>query len=178
MTETINFINKEKKSVIALSERFNILKKKKWDSFTYLLELNIQISHLNTIYNKEYAEKNRSINNLGDELSDILLQLICLMDEEHITFSKKDKIEYSNSDIEGFNILLGQLTEGMLEKYEYRFPKKHEDYNNIDDYIRNLLLKMFLLARNIARKNNLTLSIEFEKMLIDANNFIDRKIAA
>lgn len=78
MKEMIKFLDIHYKDAIKLVNDFDITKNKKWEVKDYLNELYVQIGHVfNVLYNDEHVnEENRNINNLGDELSDVLLQLI------------------------------------------------------------------------------------------------------
>lgn len=173
-----NFLNTSFDKAINLKIAFKKLEEKEWDSITVLNELNVQLGHVYNIYNhdQEITENHRLINNLGDELSDVLLQLSYLSYLEKIDFNNLEKYSnYSYSKIDGLSILFGQLTESLLEKYDYRFKKQHDNFPNVDDFIKDRIIKMFLIVFNIGEKENIDLIKEFDDMYIDASNFIERK---
>lgn len=180
MNNLKEFLNKEYEKAIILKDEFKKLEHKEWDSLTVLLELTVQISHVYNVFNndKEIIEINRPIDNLGDELSDVLLQLSYLSYLEKIEFINLDDYEnYHYNNLDGLNILLGQLTESLLEKYNYRFKKGRASFKTIDEFIKDRIIKMFIITLDIAQKHNLDMNKEFEIMYNDATNFINRKLA-
>ncbi len=173
------FIETKLSKAVELKEKFKVLEKKDWNSLTVLLELNVQLSHVyNVLYNDDSVnEINRSINNLGDELSDVLLQLSYLSHLENVDFTKiNNYLNYSNSNINSLSILFGQLTECLLEKYDYRFNKRRDGFNSNQEFIEDRLLKMFMIVSNIADANNIDILKEFDLMYDDAQAFIKKSI--
>ena len=166
---------------INLKNKFRLIEIKDWDSLTVVSELTVQIGHIFNFFIKdsEISENNRLFNDLGDELSDVLLQLTYLIYLEECVISKQDieafrDFDYSN--IVSLPILLGQLHEALLEKYEYRFDKDRAGFKNRDEFIKDRILRIYLIVFNFAANNNLDLNDEFEKMNQDASNFIMRKL--
>lgn len=100
MNDIIYFIDNYYDKAIELKERFKVTEDKKWDSLTVISELNVQFGHLTYLLSdyKEYGEKNRNIHNVGDELSDVLLQIFALCNKCKINIR-----EYKNRY--NFNIL-------------------------------------------------------------------------
>ena len=68
------------------------------------------------------------------------------------------------------------MTEALLEKYGYRFTKDRTNFDDINAFIKDRLIKLFIIVLNIADSYNLDINKEFEVMFEDANNFIKRKI--
>ena len=77
-----NYYNKAQK----LSNDFSITRDFEWTPLVILNELAVQLGHIyNIIYqNEAINEPGRIFNNLGDELSDVFLQLIALADSMSI----------------------------------------------------------------------------------------------
>lgn len=173
------FLTNEYQKALQLKDEFNKLKNKDWNSLIVLLELNVQIGHVFNIFNhaKDITELNRPINNLGDELSDVLLQLSYLLYLEKIDLTNLEQYSnYQYHELDGLTIILGQLTEALLEKYGYRFTKDRTNFDDINTFIKDRLIKLFIIVLNIADSYNLDINKEFEVMFEDANNFIKRKI--
>ena len=174
-----SFINNKLSKAVSLKEQFKVLEKKDWDSLTVLLELNIQLSHLYNVFTSSDAinEEGRVFDNLGDEISDVLLQLSYLSYLEKIDFSTLDNYQnYTYDKIEGLSILFGQLTEVFLEDYEYRFVKSRPGFNTHKDFITDRIIKMFLIVSNLADKYNIDILNEFDTMYEDATNFIKKSV--
>ena len=74
----IEFLDQFYDVAIRLSNDFAQTREKEWGPLVILNELGVQIGQIyNIIYhNENVSEKNRKFVNLGDELSDVLLQLI------------------------------------------------------------------------------------------------------
>lgn len=179
MNNFVEFIQKNYNKAITLKEKFKKIENKEWDSLTVLLELIVQTGHCINVLKPDEAinEKDRHINNLGDELSDILLQLSYFSYLEKIEFTNLEQYEsYNYNDLTGLIVLLGQTSEALLEKTKYRFDKPRSGFNSKQDFIKDRLIKMFLIIFNFAEANQIKIDKEFDEMIIDASNFIERKI--
>lgn len=180
MNEFINFIQNNYNQALTLKEKFCQLEKKKWNSLTVTLELMVQLGHTFNVLNKNILinENGRSINDLGDELSDMLLQLSYLSFLENINLTNLEKYnEYDYNDLNGLPILLGQLTEALLEDKEYRFTKKRVGFASTKDFIKDRIIKMFLIIFHFASKNNININNSFNNMVVDATKFIESKVS-
>ena len=108
MNDIIKFLDIHYKNALKLVSDFDITKSKSWDPQIYLNELYVQLGH---VYNVLYANENvnetkRKIDNLGDELSDVLLQLINLAKIMNIDMYEIKKYkDYDYHDINGISIL-------------------------------------------------------------------------
>lgn len=173
MNRVKSFIEKYEMKASQLNKGFDLVKDQDWNSLVVMNELFFQISHVFTIMAPEYGEKERDIHDLGDELSDILLQLLYLKEKENIVFDT-DQYVCSYDDVEGLVIVGGQLLEGLMEKYGYRFKKNHENFLELDDFIENRLLKMFFLVFNIAEIYDIDIEKKFDEMLISAKDFLKK----
>ena len=174
------FLTNEYKKALLLSNEFSKLPNKEWNSLIVLLELNVQIGHVFNTFNhdEDITEINRPINNLGDELSDVLLQLCYLLYLEKIELNSLDEYQnYQYSHLDGLSILFGQLTEALLEKYGYRFSKDRTNFADINAFIKDRIVKVFIIVLKMADYYNLNMNKEFDDMYEDADNFVKRKIA-
>lgn len=173
-----DFLNSQFDNAIKLKERFKKTEPKKWTSLTVVCELNVQYAHLiNTTYHDNYLdEKGRNIVNTNDELCDVLLQLCYLSYLEGININNIKKYKNKKINIEYAIILLGQLTEAIMEKEKYRFNKNRIGFNSINDFIEDRLLRLFIIVGNFALNNKINIIKEFDLMLIDANNFLDNYV--
>lgn len=177
MEDVIKFLDKYYKKALKLVSDFDITKSKQWNSQTYLNELYVQVGHVyDVLYSIDSAkEDKRIIDNLGDELSDVILQLINLAKNLGINmYEIKDYLNYDCKDLNGITILLGQLTEAIMENNDCRFKKNRFGFNNSYDFVKDRLFKIFIITFQIAKQYNLDLSQEFQAMLTDANGFIKR----
>ena len=173
------FIKINYPKAIELKKKFKIIEKKEWNSITVLAELTVQLSHLyNALYpSEEINEEGRNISNIGDEISDVLLQLSYLAYIEKININNIKKYEdYSYDRITGLSVLLGQLTERILEKYDYRFDKNRPGFATPKAFIEDRILKMFAIVDNYAVRKGIDINKEFNDMYEDATSFITKKI--
>lgn len=170
----IRFIDECYNDAITLKENFKITESKEWDIITVILELGVQIGHIFDIKcnNDDLKEPMRNINNLGDEMSDVLLQTMYLGYLEKVNF--KEKIDFEYSDINGIIVLYGQLVETVMEETNYRFKKERAEFNTRLDFIKDRILKIYLLTINYAKKNNINVIEEFKKMKKDAEGFLKK----
>lgn len=175
MKDIIDFLDNEYDKALQLCKDFDITKEKEWTPLVYLNELQVQIGHIyNISIKKDYVtEPNRDFNDMGDEISDVLLQLINLARSLNIDmYEIKNEKDTSISDFNTLPLLLGQLSEIVMEQYGYRFRKDRDTFNNSNEFIKSRIFKMFIITYNFAKKNNLDIVVEFDKMLDDANNFL------
>jgi len=177
MEDIIRFLDIHYKNALKLVSDFDITKNKKWDPQIYLNELYVQLGHVyNVLFNNdEVNETKRKINNLGDELSDVLLQLINLSKILNIDMYEIQKLkDYSYDNINGISILLGQLTEAVMEINECRFKKSRYGFDSSYDFVKDRIFKLFIITYNISKDYKLDMIKEFGDMLNDANGFLDR----
>ena len=176
-----DFLENNYNKAIDLKRRFRLIEKKDWDSLTVVSELTVQIGHIFNFFIKddEISEKNRRFENLGDELSDVLLQLTYLTFLEGFEIRKEDIDLYRNfeyANVISLPILLGQLHEALLEKNEYRFEKSRFGFETTNDFIKDRIIRIYLIVFNFADGYLIDLDEEFNKMNVDASNFILRKL--
>ena len=168
----IEFIDKCYEDAVKLKKGFKKTEEKELNIITVLLELVVQIGHLFDLKcnNIELKENNRNINNIGDEISDVLLQTLYLGFLENVDFKKEIKFEYSN--IEGLMVLYGQLVEAVMEEESYRFKKERNGFENRLEFIKDRILKIYILTINYSLKINIDVITEFNKMKEDAEKFL------
>ena len=176
------FLDNYYDKAIELKNRFRITENKKWNSITVLGEMNTQLGHFCLLMSehKEYKEVGRNIHDIGDELSDIVLQIIVLAWKLKINLKEYEynykKVEFSSiSDaLLSFNVLYGQVSEIILEKYNYRHYKIRYEFSKVNDFILFKLANMLEIIFNIADTLNVDMSHEFDLMLKDASGFLNR----
>lgn len=181
-----DFITKYYLESIVLKERFKITEKKEWNALHVLNELQVQLGHVASLLsnNKEYCEKERDITNIGDEFSDVLLQLFSYSNKIKVDIRKFKFSEELNNDTPENNIInlltiVGQLSEITLEKEEYRHYKIRYGFPKIEQYIISLFEQFLQIVFSIINALNINIDEEYSNMLKDANNFLDKyKIAA
>lgn len=174
------FLNEYYDKSIKLKENFKITEDKSWNAITVLAELNVQLGHLSYLIsdNKEYGEKNRKINNYGDELSDVILQLIVLcwkqkIDIKNYSYDYK-KLNFDNKEaITSFNTIYGQISEIILEKNKYRHYKIRYGYATQDKFLLNNIAKLIEIVFTIADNLNIDMHNAYNAMLLDASKFLN-----
>ena len=177
MKDIIKFLDVHYKSALKLVSDFDITKNKAWNPQIYLNELYVQLGHVyNVLFaNENVNENKRKIDNLGDELSDVLLQLFNLAKIMNINmYDIKDYKDFKYDNINGITILLGQLTEAVMEINECRFKKSRYGFDSSYDFVKDRLFKLFIITYNISKDYKLDMIKEFDDMLKDANGFLDR----
>lgn len=177
--DIIKFIACKLADSIELESQFAQIKKQKWnDSMVLIAELNVQLGQLSMILNATdgVLEPERQFNDIGDELSDILLNLLYLSHLENVEVDDVTKYkDFNIYDLKILTAILGKLAEVILEKNGYRFEKKHGNYENTQNYIKDLISLMYFIIFNYASIHSINLNEEFDKMLSDAKNFVNKK---
>jgi len=177
MKDIIKFLDTHYENALKLVSDFDITKSKKWDASDYVQELLVQVGHVYTVLDQDddVKESKRKIDNLGDELADVLLQLINLarimnIDMYEITSLKS----YKSSNVNGLSILMGQLAEVIMENNSARFKKNRDGFNTSYDFIKDRIFKLFIITYNIGKEHKLNLIKEFSLMCDDANGFLTK----
>ena len=176
------FINDYYDKAIELKKMFQITENKKWNQFTVLAELNVQFGHLTYLLSdyKEYGELNRNIHDLGDELSDVLLQIFslcwkCNIDLKNFNYDYSiPKFNTCSEAILVFNTVYGQVSEIIMEIEEYRHYKIRYGYSKQNDYLLTNIAKLIEIVFYIGKEFNIDFSYEFDKMFKDASGFLER----
>ena len=87
-----NFFTKFLEKSKTLRERFVVTTKNEWNPMSVLAELFVQIGHVFTVLkNSPYLEKDRKIDDLGDEMSDVVFQLIIIGNMYNFDFENLKK---------------------------------------------------------------------------------------
>ena len=160
----IKFLDIHYQNALKLVSDFDITKENDWNTKDYLNELYVQLGHVYNVLFSDHNvnEENRKIDNLGDELSDVLLQLINLARILNINmYDIKNLDSYNYDEVSGLSILLGQVTEAIMEMNQCRFKKDRSGFNSSYEFVKDRLLKMFMITYNIAEKYNLDMIKEF-----------------
>lgn len=176
------FLDNYYDKAIELKKNFKITEDKNWNAITVLGEMNTQLGHFCLLMSehKEYKEVGRNIHDIGDELSDIVLQIVALAWKLKLNLKEYEynykKVEFSsiNDAILSFNVVYGQVSEIILEKYKYRHYKIRYEFSKVNDFILYKLANMLEIIFNIANVLNVNMAHEFDLMLNDANKFLDR----
>ncbi len=173
------FVDQFYDQAICLSNAFSITREHDWNALIILNELSVQLGQIyNIMYDNEVVgERNRKFCNLGDELSDVLLQLLSLYD---CMYSDPIRIQSEFREIHWMSlpILLGQLNEAVMEKYGYRFNKPREGFEKLDDFIQHRIFLLLSIVFQIAAFHGLDMSFEFSEMILDANNFLNQNFVS
>ena len=172
----IEFLDMHYQTAIELVHEFDKTKEKKWEVGDYLNELYVQIGHVyNVLYKDPFVdESKRKVDNLGDELSDVLLQLINLADILNIDMYEVKAMNESYHDINGLPILLGQLSEIIMEMNHCRFKKERVGFRTSHEFAQDRLFKLFILIFNISKMYHLDMIKEFGDMVEDAKRFLSQ----
>lgn len=173
--EIVEFLDKYYLRALKLSAGFSATREFEWTPLLVLNELSVQAGHVyNTIYKSEAVdEPGRNFTNLGDELSDIFLQIITLAYSLHIDlYNLKSLFSVKEDSWFALPVLLGQLNEAIMEKYGYRFRKTHGKFKTVEQFIEDRLLRLFIVNYRIAQKYHIDINNEFNSMLDDANSFL------
>lgn len=173
------FINYCYDEAVKLKEQFKITENKPWTALTVTNEMNVQLGHYCFIIcNTEYTkEKGRNIINPKDELADILLQLCALCNKLNIKKERLTSYEVTFDSIYEailmINVLLGQITESIMEIEGYRHDKNREGYNTKDDFIIERINKCFSIIFLISERQKYDMIEEFYKMKENAVAFLE-----
>lgn len=173
--EMVEFLNKYYLKALKLSADFSATRIFEWTPLLILNELNVQVGHVyNIIYKSEVVdEPGRNFTNMGDELSDIFLQIITLAYSLDVDlYNLKCLFPVEEDSWFALPILLGQLNETIMEKYGYRFTKTHGGFKTVEQFIEDRLLRLFIVTYHIAQKYHIDINKEFNSMLENANSFL------
>jgi len=175
MNSIIQFLNHYYESAQLLSRSFEKTRKHSWNSLVILNELGIQIGQIyNIVYQNDMVnEGHRRFSNLGDELSDVILQLIALADSLEINLFEIQNYQFpSELNFMSLPILFGQLNESVMEKLGYRFSKPREGFLKIEDFIRDKIYRLFYVVFQLSTFHGLNMEQEFSEMIFDAQHFL------
>lgn len=168
------FIDENYEPAIELKKGFQITEDKPWDAMTVLTELYVQIGHLSFLIekNEKTAEIGRNIINLGDEVSDVFLQIFALTWKLNIDLTKVFKEENCGSTINDMCTLTGQITETVMELYGFRHFKKRQGFDRLEDFLNYKINCLICVVYNFGISYNLDVNKEFKAMIDDASNFL------
>lgn len=165
---------------IELKRQFRITQDKEWDAMVIMNELVVQLGHYSYIICKsQYTrEEGRKINDAGDELSDILLQLCALCGKLNINKKNINEIKPTlKSNVDAtlqLVTLVGQITEAIMELEKYRHNKERCGYKNKKDFIIDRICKCFSIIFWIADNEKIDMILEYNKMEKNSIKFLKR----
>lgn len=176
------FFEKYYDAAIELKEKFKITENKKWTPLTVLAELQVQVGHLSYLLSdyKDYGEAERKIDNIGDEISDVLLQIIAYCWKSNINIKDYDyeyklvKLINPKEAILISNTLIGQITETTMEMMGFRHYKIRYGFSRQSEFIKYKLVRLIEIMFSLGEKLKVDLNKEFGDMLKDATGFLDR----
>lgn len=179
-SKVYEFIDNFYKKSAMLKDEFKITENKKWDIFSLLSEFTVQLGHLSLLLS-DYdtnAENNRKINDISDEISDVIFQTFNINRKLNADIeSKKYNYEYiefndNKEYILNINILIGQLSESMLEEKEYRHYKVRYGYPEISDFNNEKIYKIFELLYSLCIRLKIDINSEYKNMINSAECFL------
>ena len=175
------FIQNNTPKSIELEERFSRIKENKWTPNTVLHEIGVQLGQLMSILNNSQAseEEGRKFTDISDELCDIALQLIYLTSALSLDLSlisKEEKyINYDSTNLFDLYPLYGQITEAFLEEEKNRYAKPREGFATRLDFIKDRIIKMYIIIFNYAEENNIDMNKRYRAMCTEAARFVHNK---
>ena len=169
-----NFLEKSK----ILRERFIITAKNEWSPMSVLTELYVQVGHVYTVLkNSSYLEENRKIDDLGDEVSDVVFQLTIIGNMYNFDYENYEAKVLDDPTLEDLIIVLGQLSEAVMEDCGHRFEKPRQGFDTTVDFIKFFIVALLypLSLYDKSSYNTTKLSTAFFKPLsvlgLEVNNF-------
>ena len=158
-----------------LRERFVITTKNKWNPMSVLTELYVQIGHVYTVLkNSSYLEENRKIDDLGDEVSDVVFQLIIIGNMYNFDYENYQTKSIKDANMEDLIVVIGQLSEAVMEDCGHRFEKPRYGFETTLDFIKFKISQGFDIIFEISNSLGLQLEKEYQKMIDSANNWLDK----
>ena len=177
--------------IIKLRRYFKITESKKWDFYKGVNELIVQIGHLGiALHSKfktedfeEVREKGRIIENIADELSDCLLQVVPLMlsvgfsEKEVLDVIQKRRVSISQTPVQvqyqKLIIIASQLVESSMKIFTIRFAKKRDDYYTSEEsFIRDRLSQFLVCLLDLYTFFEIDIYQSFYDMREEAENFL------
>lgn len=170
-----NFFTKFLEKSKTLRERFVVTTKNEWNPMSVLAELFVQIGHVFTVLkNSPYLEKDRKIDDLGDEMSDVVFQLIIIGNMYNFDFENYQSEKIYNATLEDLIIVIGQLSEAVMENCGHRFEKARQGFSTTLNFIKFKIKQSFDIVFEITKLFDLKLEVEYQKMIDSANNWLDK----
>ncbi len=175
------FIKNNTPQSIELEEKFSRIKENRWTPNTVLHEIGVQLGQLMSILNNSKAsqEEGRTFNDISDELCDIALQLIYLTSALSLnleSISKEERyINFDSTNLFDLYPLYGQITEAFLEEENNRYAKPREGFATRLDFIKDRIVKMYIIIFNYAEENNIDMNKRYRAMCTEATRFVHNK---
>ena len=173
------FIRNNTPQSMELEEKFSRIKENKWTTDTVLHEMGVQLGQLMSILNKQSQasqEEGRQFTDISDELCDIALQLIYLTSALSLdlsSISKEEKyIHFNSTNLFDLYSLYGQITEAFLEEEKNRYAKPREGFATRLDFIKDRIVKMYIIIFNYAEEHSIDLNTRYKVMRSEATRFV------
>lgn len=158
-----------------LRERFVITTKNEWNPMSVLTELYVQVGHVYTVLkNSSYLEKNRKIDDMGDEVSDVVFQLIIIGNMYDFDYESYQTKSLDNPTLEDLIIVLGQLSEAVMEDCGHRFEKPRDGFETTIDFIKFKISQGFDIIFEVSNLFGLQLEKEYQRMIDSATAWLDK----
>lgn len=168
-----DFFNKFLEKSITLRKQFIITAKNEWTPLSVLCELYVQIGHVYTVLSSsKYQENNRKIDNLGDELSDVIFQLIILGNMYHFNYEKYKFSSLLDVTLNDLLIVIGQLSEAVMEDCGHRFEKSRAGFDSTTKFILFKISQCFDIIFNVCQQHHIDIEAEYQTMINDATNWL------
>ena len=175
------FIKNNTPQSLELEQRFSQIKENTWNPNTVLHEIGVQLGQLMSILGASEAsqEHGRKFTDISDELCDIALQLIYLTSALNLNLAEisanKEYVEFNSTNLFDLYPLYGQITETFLEEERNRFAKPREGFETRLDFIKDRIIKMYIIIFNYAEENNIDMNRRYQKMCTEAKEFVAKK---
>ena len=168
------FIYKNYDKAINLKKGFKKTENKPWNAIIVLCELYVQIGHITCIEegNDKTLEINRKINDLGDEISDVFLQLFVLTWKLNINIKECFIYNYCGDTVGDLSTIVGQITEIIMEENGFRHKKNREGFATLRDFLNYKINCAFSIMYDFAKKKGINIDMVFNKMVEDASKFL------
>lgn len=176
------FIKNNTPQSMELEEKFSRIKENRWTPNTVLHEMGVQLGQLMNILKESSTstEDGRVFNDISDELCDIALQLIYLTSALNLNLeaisANKEYIEFNSTNLFDLYPLYGQITEAFLEEEKNRFAKPREGFATRLDFIKDRIIKMYIIIFNYAEQNNIDMNKRYREMCIEASQFVTTRV--
>lgn len=162
-------------------ELHNILQRTsthEWDIQDIVCELTIQLGHLiqatgHTV--EAYAEEERNLKDIGDEIADVHLQLSLLMlifNLEPRLKSQEEGTIHHGSLLTSAFFIASQLMESSMRLNGKRFSQKRDDLvNNEEEFFKLKLSQLYTCITSLTRQKQVILNDAFADMSDSIHKF-------
>lgn len=183
MNDINSFLREYKTPTLLLVERFNIANNTKWSINDFWQELIVQLGHLMLLHQENdmrelMVEPFRTLRSVGDEYADVLLQsfslLLYISNGDDLYLSEDSIVDMGNCvQFSQLYILASQIGDCLLRMSH----KKEPIMDSIEDmrFLRKRVMQIIYHLFQISKLHSVDLINEYDSMLLDANQHLDRK---